>query len=128
MGKISHVRGMLQESTPPDQGWLVETARAMAVLSAMYAPLAVELFSSGVLSALLRVAQRWVAAQPRRRQDGAVTVLKHGLVNVVYAFGLTVPQARARVCLPRAAAQAVFSSLLRSLRCLSACRWRTSIG
>ena len=70
----------------------------MAVLSAMYAPLAVELFSSGVLSALLRVAQRWVAAQPRGRQDGAVTVLKKGLVNVVYAFGLTVPQARA--CLP----------------------------
>ena len=97
MGKVRHVLLNAAGEYPPHPQFLVEVGRALAVLSVAAAPLAVELYSSGVLSALLRVAQRWVAIQPGERQDSAVTVLKDGLAHVVYAFGHTVPQARACV-------------------------------
>ena len=82
---------------PDDPEWLAETVCALAILSAASAPLTVELFAGGVLSALLRMAQRWVAAQPRGRHAGAVAALEDGPVHAVRAFGLTVPQARACV-------------------------------
>ena len=59
-------------------------------------PLAAELFAGGALGALLRVAQRLVAAQRRADRDTyAGRLLSGGLINVVKAFGRAVPQARA---------------------------------
>lgn len=61
-----------------------------------YEPLAVELFYGGVLSALLRVAQRVVAAQPHAEQEEKVAehLFHECLTSVVKAFGVAVPQAR----------------------------------
>ena len=126
-GQPHHVVRRAAGEWPDDPEWLAETGCALAILSAASAPLTVELFAGGVLSALLRMAQRWVAAQPRGRHAGAVAVLEEeGLVCVVEAFGFTVPQARAHSPAeggsPKPCPQEI-----RSPRCLSACRWLTSI-
>ena len=61
------------------------------------APLTVELFCGGVLGALLRVAQRVVAAQANATQEEKIAehLLCVGLAAAVEAVGSAVPQARA---------------------------------
>ena len=61
-------------------------------------PLAVALFCGGALGALLRIARRLVASQPRACQESFAASLIQpgdGLLLVVAAFGPAVPQARA---------------------------------
>ena len=107
----------------PEWEWLVSVMRSVARMSAVSAPLAVELFCSGVLGMLLHVAQRWVAALPHGHQDIVVSEFIDALSFVFGTFSLAVPQARAHLLRP--AAQAVSCSLLMVVQCmrrLSACR------
>ena len=82
----------------PQVDRLLAVARALTRLCAYaYAPLAIELFCGRALGAWLRLAQRLLAAQPLAgRVHLAQRLLKDGLVPMVQAFGLVVPQARAR--------------------------------
>ena len=95
-------------------------------LGGAYAPLAIELFCGGALGLWLQLAQRLVASKPPAEQEHiAVRLLTEGLVPMVQAFGLVVPQARAH-CSPAPAVQAACSCLPRarqSMSCLSVCRW-----
>ena len=80
----------------PQRDWLLAVAGALAQLCAYaYAPLAIELFCGGALGAWLRLAQRIVPSQaPADRRQTAAGLLTYGLVPMVQAFGLVVPQAR----------------------------------
>lgn len=82
----------------PQKDWLLAVARALARLcDYAYAPLAIELFCGKALGAWLRLAQRLLAALPLAgREQLAARLVKDGLVPMVQAFGLVVPQARAR--------------------------------
>ena len=80
----------------PQIPWLLAVAKAFTSLGGAYAPLAVELFCGGALGLWLRLAQRLVASKPpAEREDIAARLLTDGLVPMVQAFGLVVPQARA---------------------------------
>ena len=80
----------------PDPDWLPGVMNSMLHLCCASEQLAAELIAGGALGALLRVAQRLVAAQPRADQDAcAGRLLAGGLMLVVKAFGRAVPQARA---------------------------------
>ena len=69
----------------------------VAALCEASAALTVDLYCGGVLSAMLRVARRLVAAQAgAQEEEETAGFLFHGrLAAVVTAFGRTVPQARA---------------------------------
>ena len=118
-GQLFHVARACAGEYSTDWEWVVIVLRGVAMVSDVSAPLAVELFCGGVLGMLLRVAQRWVAAQPRGLLDLIlVAMLREGLSSVLEAFCRAVPQARP-------AAQAVCCSLLmvvHRLRRLSSCR------
>ena len=77
-------------------------ARGLARLSAAYAPLTVELFCAGFLGVLLRVAQRWVAAQLHADAKLDVATFADDLAVVFKEFGRAVPQVRARLFNPAA--------------------------
>ena len=86
----------------PEREWLAEVMKGVALFSAASAPIAVEFFCGGVLGVLVRMVQRWVAARPLDELVGTVAMFTRGLVGVLDAFGLAVPQARARSLHPAA--------------------------
>ena len=93
---------------PAEVEWPVSLMCPVSRLCAASTPLAVELFCGGALGMLLRIAQRWVAAQPRGARDGSLAMFRDGLVFPMNAFGRVVWEARAHLplCLcPRPAAQ-----------------------
>ena len=58
--------------------------------------LTVELFAGGALGALLRIAQQLLGSQPEDQEEAFTKQLScPGLLSVMEAFGLAVPQARA---------------------------------
>ena len=85
---------------PADMSWAVAITRTVAQFCSAYWPLAVELFCSGALGALLRIARRWVAGQPTGPQDKSLEMFKHGLGYAVMAFAILGPEARAHGVLP----------------------------
>ena len=105
-GQLLHMARVCAGEYLPDWEWLVLVMRGVAMVGAASAPLAVKLFCGGALGMLLRMAQRWVAAQPRGQLDLIlVAMLRDGLSFALEAFCTAVPQARP-------AAQAVSCSLL----------------
>ena len=79
--------------------------RPVSRLCGASTPLAVELFCGGALGMLLRIAQRWVAAQPRGARDGSLAMFRDGLIFPITAFARVGAEARTRTLLcPRPAA------------------------
>ena len=77
----------------PETEDLLEVVRAVTNLCGVYV---VEMFYDGALSALLRIAQRLVAAQPHAgREQSAYSLFREGVALVVGVFAHAVPQARA---------------------------------
>ena len=90
---------------PAEVEWPVSLMRPVSHLCGASTPLAVELFCGGALGMLLRIAQRWLAAQPRGARDGSLAMVRDGLIFLITAFGRVVPEARTCTLLcPRPAA------------------------
>ena len=83
----------------PDTTTVLVAMTATACLCGAGGPvsaLKVEVYCTGGLGCMLRAARRAVAAQPHAgREEAVARLLKDGLVCVMDAFALAVPQARA---------------------------------
>ena len=83
----------------PDKAWLLMVMQAVLRYCGASPSLTVDLFCGGALGALVRIAQRAVAALPHAAQYGyARQAVEDFLAPLVKAFALAVPQARAVVC------------------------------
>ena len=84
----------------------------------------VEMFYDGALSALLRIAQRHVAAHPHAGQEQSAFRLFHeGMALVVCIFAHAVPQARpSPLSAPPSRRSSLLAMALLLLKCLSFCR------
>ena len=114
----------------PDMDKLPVVVQALMQLcgAGAYIPLVVELFCGGVLGALLRIAQRVVAAQPHAEQENIAEYLfREGLISAVDAFGAAVPQARAYLSAPQQTEQ-FLRHLLRKQRLTRLHCVRRSLG
>ena len=96
---IGHLMRARADGFQPDAITAEMAMTATACLCGAGGPvsaLKVDVFVTGGLGCMLRAAQRTVAAQPPvRREEAAARLLKNGVVCVLDAFALAVPQARA---------------------------------
>lgn len=100
----------------PETEDLLGVVRAVIHLSGAFAA---EMFCDGALSALLRIAQRLVAAQPHAgREQSAIRLFREGVARVVCTFAHAVPQARPHIYQhPRSRSYQMQTLLLWQCRC-----------